>query len=75
MSQSVRILCPLIIVFAIGLTWMSCGEEDDSTDLPPQPINLQATVKPNHVYLEWKLSEPNNKRLKFNVYRRIASEN
>ena len=77
MSQSVRILCPLIILFvlAIGLTWMGCGEEDDSTDLPPQPINLQATVKPNHVYLEWKLSEPNNNRLKFNVYRRIASEN
>ena len=77
MSQSVRLLCPLIIlfVFAIGLTWMGCGEEDDSIDLPPQPINVQATVEPNHVSLEWELSESNNNRLRFNVYRRIASEN
>ena len=59
MSQAVRLLCPLIIlfVFAIGLTWMGCGEEDDSIDLPPQPINVQATVEPNHVSLEWELSE------------------
>jgi len=64
----------ILFLLPIGLIWTGCGEED-SINLPTQPVNVQATVEPGHVSLEWTLPENGQHQPKFNVYRQIVAEN
>ena len=64
----------IILLLSIGLIWTGCGEEE-SINLPAQPVNVQAKVEPGHVSLEWTLPEDGQRQTKFNVYRQIVAEN